>query len=330
MTIPLNYQNQQIPAYSGVTINVTHPNMNAGNPICNHQQLPIQPCVQHSCPYTMSQIPTYAVPQQPPVYNMVPQPMPMVPQNPNVGLSYAQPYPVNNQPENASSSYPAQYYLNNYNYVNGNPAQGQAVQPMGVNQPQVFTNNPEALNQVPVVDSFQQQEVVEDTTKSTNIINELDDRLSEQKDLEKNGKKTKIIALTDEYIMSLENYLNNPNSEIRLMAAKEVLTRFDEDKDRYNDAALNALVNKMLQDPEKLIRIAALSALSSQLASGNDYTVQLLNQIQSNPNADKEDVVQAADILLKMSADTETKYTQVSTVTPVVNQQAKPEQGQIE
>ena len=111
--------------------------------------------------------------------------------------------------------------------------------------------------------------------------------------------------------MSLENYLNNPNSEIRLMAAKEILTRLDEDKNRYDDAALNALLNKMLQDPEKLVRIAALSAFSSQLASGNDYTVQLLTKIQNNPNADKEDVLQAADGLLKMSSRTEIRYTPV-------------------
>ena len=129
------------------------------------------------------------------------------------------------------------------------------------------------------------------------------------KELEKNGKKTRVVALTNEYIMSLENYLNNPNTEIRLMASKEVLTRLDEDKSRYDDAALNALLNKMLQDPEKLIRIAALSAFSSQLASGNDYTETLLKQIQQNPNADKEDVLEASEILLKRSASTEIKYT---------------------
>ena len=79
------------------------------------------------------------------------------------------------------------------------------------------------------------------------------------------------------------------------------MTRLDEDKDRFNDAALNALLNKMLQDPEKLVRVAALSAFTSQLASGNDYTIKLLNDIQADPNADKDDVVDAANILLKMS-----------------------------
>jgi len=144
-------------------------------------------------------------------------------------------------------------------------------------------------------------------TKSQNIIGDLNERETELQEEKKNTKEQKIVALTDEYIKSLENYLNNPNDEIRLMASKEILTRLDEDKDRYNDAALNALLNKMLQDPNKLVRIASLSALSSQLASGNDYTVKLLHNIQSNPNADKEDVLQAADILLKMSAGVEVK-----------------------
>jgi hypothetical protein len=148
----------------------------------------------------------------------------------------------------------------------------------------------------------------EDMSTSNQIIDELDTLDAEQKELEKNGKQTKVVALTNEYIMSLENYLNNPNTEIRLMASKEILTRLDEDKDRYDDAALNALLNKMLQDPQKLIRIAALSAFSSGLASGNDYTVKLLNDIQQNPNSDKDDVVDAANILLNMSASTETKY----------------------
>lgn len=147
-----------------------------------------------------------------------------------------------------------------------------------------------------------------DLSASEKIIEELDVKNAEQKALEANVIKTKVVALTNEYIMSLENYLNNPNTDIRLMASKEILTRFDEDHDRYDDAALNALLNKMLQDPSKLIRIAALSALSSDLASGNNYTIELLNKIQQNPDSDKQDVLDAAQILLNRSAKTEVKY----------------------
>jgi hypothetical protein len=115
------------------------------------------------------------------------------------------------------------------------------------------------------------------------------------------------------------------------MASKEILTRLDEDKERYDDAALNALLNKMLQDPEKSVRILALSAFASQLASGNDYTVKLLNDIQNNPSADKEDVITAANILLKMSATTEVKYKPIqNNASQSKEQQEKKEQKQIE
>lgn len=249
--------NAQIPSYSGVTINISNPTVNASAPYQTACPPQIQPQVQVQ--QSQEQIQT-----QPQMQTELSQPQETLPQ-----------------------AYPPSYYLNNYNY-----------QQNGVDKP-------DAPN-TPAVDS---QEKEEDMSSSTDIINDLDAQDAKQKELEENGKQTRIVALTDEYIMSLENYLNNQNTDIRLMAAKEILTRLDEDKSRFDDAALNALLNKMLQDPQKIIRTAALSAFSSGLASGNDYTVQLLNNIQQNPNSDKQDVVEAANILLKMSADSEIKYT---------------------
>lgn len=204
------------------------------------------------------------------------------------------------------NAYPAQYYLNNYNYNGDNGT-------LAANKPaeQGFVNSTHQNEEYGGTNAYKAYANTEkqnnDMTKSKNIIGDISEREAELQEEKKNTKETKIVALTDEYIKSLENYLNNPNDEIRLMASKEILTRLDEDKDRYDDAALNALLNKMLQDPNKLVRIASLSAFASQLASGNDYTVQLLHNIQSNPNADKEDILQAADILLKMSAGVEVK-----------------------
>ena len=100
----------------------------------------------------------------------------------------------------------------------------------------------------------------------------------------------RIVALTNDYIKSLENYLNNNNDEIRVMAAKEVLTRLDEDKNRFDDPALTALLNKMLQDPNDTVRWAALSAFSANLAKGDDFTIELIQKMQNNPNSSKEDV----------------------------------------
>ena len=293
MTNSVNYQNQAIPAYSGITINITNPTVNppsAGHvcqPGCriHNQNLannndgnmyttnPTQPIN----PY-MTQYGTGA---------------------PNENIAQA----AMPTPNPAQYSYPPQYYLNNYNYVQ-NGEKGNA---KSLTETPVLNNIPPQNDSKPIMNTAIKAPE-EDMNASKEIIDNLDSKLAEQKELEANGQEKRVVALTNEYIMSLENYLNNPNSEIRLMAAKEILTRLDEDKDRYDDVALNALLNKMLQDPEQLIRVAAMSAFSSKLASGNDFTVKLLQDIQNNPNANKDDVVEAANILLTMSAETEIKH----------------------
>ncbi|CCZ50879.1 unknown [Acinetobacter sp. CAG:196] len=268
MTNPM-YSSQ--PNYSGVTIQIANPAVYAGgggiDRVNSYGVSQPQICPNNAC---------YPQPQNPPAV-------------------YAQ--------QEALPSYPPQYYLNNYNYQNnGTDARKnkEASPENGLAAAQTDSEN--AVKQYePDIEEPQ------DFSKSKAVIDDLDARAAAEAEEKKNSKQKRVVALTDEYIKSLENYLNNPNDEIRLMASKEILTRLDEDKDRYNDAALNALLNKMLQDPSKLIRVAALSAFASQLASGNDYTITLLHNIQQNPSADKEDVLQAADILLKMSAGTEVK-----------------------
>ena len=268
MTNPM-YSSQ--PNYSGVTIQIANPAVYAGGG-------------------GMDRVNSYGVsqPQICPNNNYYPQPQ-------NAPAVYTQ--------QEALPSYPPQYYLNNYNYQNnGTDARKNKEASAENGLAAVRTDAENAVKQ-----SEPDIEEPQDFSKSKAVIDDLDARAAAEAEEKKNSKQKRVVALTDEYIKSLENYLNNPNDEIRLMASKEILTRLDEDKDRYNDAALNALLNKMLQDPSKLIRVAALSAFASQLASGNDYTITLLHNIQQNPSADKEDVLQAADILLKMSAGTEVK-----------------------
>ena len=118
-------------------------------------------------------------------------------------------------------------------------------------------------------------------------------------------EKKKVVVLTDDYIRSLENYLNDPNRETRLHAANDIVKRFEEDGSRYNDPALNALLNKMLQDPQGSIRGIGLSLLSTGAAQGNNYTVQLLNTMKQNPS-NKDDALHAAEALLRMATKTET------------------------
>lgn len=131
------------------------------------------------------------------------------------------------------------------------------------------------------------------TTSTTNT--------TENKTTEKKTEKREIVQLTDEYIKNLENYLNSQDKEVRLMGAKEVIARLEEDHSRKDDKALNALVNKMLQDPYTPVKILALSALDSRVVTGDDYTVGLLKAMQNSSSGYGQDAMQATNILLKMS-----------------------------
>ncbi|MDD3437560.1 MAG: hypothetical protein PHC64_10450 [Candidatus Gastranaerophilales bacterium] len=124
----------------------------------------------------------------------------------------------------------------------------------------------------------------------------------------KKTEEKEIVQLTDDYIKNLEMYLNNEDKKVRLMGAKEVLARLQEDPERSNDPALNALVNKMLQDPYQPVKFIAMAALDSGDAKGDSTSVQLLQNIQKgnheqNDLLQNEDSLKASNILLKMSGE---------------------------
>ncbi len=140
---------------------------------------------------------------------------------------------------------------------------------------------------------------------------------------DKKKEKREIVQLTDTYIKNLEMYLNNQKKDVRLMGAKEVLARLQEDESRKNDPALNALINKMLQDPSEPVKFIAMAALESRAATGNQTTVGLLRNLQqltpaSGVNAinrknafNNEDSLKSSKILLKMSGPTVEKEFEV-------------------
>ena len=331
MTLPVNYQQQPMPNHSGITINISNPVMNPPG-CCSHQQytqqnMPQMQPTQYNNGY--NQQPT-SIPQQ--GYQMV-QPQSQVNYQTEI---YPQAIPQGgNQAYNnygapaqqqQNMSYPPQYYMNNYNYINtpaNNNGQPFNIDSATASRPADIVSNPteatpSTLEENNTDNTGDEKAVDSDLSLSKEIISNIDEKKAAE--AAKNEKKVKVVALTNEYIMSLENYLNNPNNDIRYTAAKEILTRLDEDRSRHNDAALNALLNKMLQDPDKSIRVAAMSAFSSELASGNEFTIKLLKDIQNNPNSDKDDVVEAANILLKMSSSTEYKYV------PMNNENVEPQQ----
>ncbi len=134
---------------------------------------------------------------------------------------------------------------------------------------------------------------------------------TENKTTDKKTEKREIVQLTDDYIRNLENYLNSQDKEVRLMGAKEVFARLNEDHSRKDDKALNALINKMLQDPSTPVRVMALSALESRIVTGDDLTVNILQQMQNSQSGYGQDAMQASNVLLKMSGQTVEKEFEV-------------------
>ena len=136
-------------------------------------------------------------------------------------------------------------------------------------------------------------------TSQTDITNNVVNNKTEAED---KAKTKKITPLTNEYVQSLENYMNNDNPKVRLIGTKELLERFKEDENRKDNPSLMPLLNKALRDPSPAVRFLGLTALQLGYAVGNDETVAILKEIQSK-NTDKigEDSLLASEILLNMS-----------------------------
>ncbi len=86
-----------------------------------------------------------------------------------------------------------------------------------------------------------------DSTKSqTSATIDKETVKTEKTEEKKKTEKRKVVELSDDYIKNLENYLNSQDKEVRMMGAKEVVARLQEDDSRKDDPALTALINKML------------------------------------------------------------------------------------
>ena len=127
--------------------------------------------------------------------------------------------------------------------------------------------------------------------------------IKEETKPEEKTKKVNIVQLTDDYIRTLENYLNNPNAKVREMGVKELMERFKEHKSRYNDIALTNLLNKALQDGSKNVRFVALTTLNEGYAQGDALTQQILQKMQTSKDVYGEDAMYASEVLLKTAGN---------------------------
>ena len=273
-------------------------------PLNNYQQVSVQPQTQ-AVPQPCVTNPCATNPQQPVSYQpqvncdangqtvQVPNYSGVNIQifNPSVGVPGGAPvYNVNAPNYGPQQAYPQGYYTNNWgsNGQNGTNANN--------NANQVDVNGVNTTN----------------TNTNTTTVNE-----------DKKTVKKEIIMLTDAYIKNLENYLNSQDKEVRLMGAKEVVARLQEDPSRRDDKALTALINKMLQDPYQPIKFLALSMLDLRHCTGDDYTVGVLQNMQQTSSGYGQDALQASQILLKMSGEPVKKEFNVEDLPPQYSKKGK-------
>lgn len=250
--------------------------------------------------------------------NQIPQTIPTAYQRPAVQQNVPQqPAPVEQQcyatapaacqPQQQSVQVP------NYSGVNiqiFNPS----VTPPGANAP-VYNVNAPSYQTAPAqsypANYYTQQLAKPAATEESKNVTNTTTNITTNKEETKKTEKRQIVELTDDYIRNLENYLNSQDKELRFMGAKEVVARLEEDDSRKDDKALNALINKMLQDPYSKVKFLAMAALQSRMVTGDPLTVQLLTNIQNTSSGYGQDSLMASDILLKMSGQTVEKEFEV-------------------
>lgn len=235
------------------------------------------------------------------IYGTNPQPnLPLYPANYNnmIGRPNANSplYPANyNNGVTSPQQNPAQY-PQDYANASGTNQQNPALYPgndvTGTEQQSAMPNN-------------QANKTANDTNVRYSVSENSDSSSSSTEDSKKTkDKKEKTITpLNDDYIKSIENYLNDSNQKIRIIGAKELLERLKEDENRKDNPSLIPLVNKILQDPSPTVRFLGLTMLQLDYCTGDNETVALLNKIQQE-NKDKigQEQLLASQILLKMSA----------------------------
>lgn len=139
------------------------------------------------------------------------------------------------------------------------------------------------------------------TSIANQSLNEHAISSSSIKETTKPKKEKEIVKLTNEYIMTLENYLRNNERDLRISGIKEVLARFKEDKSRVSNAPLICLLNIALQDKDPTVKTIALSIPMSGYTTGDKKTREILKEIQKSDLAYNQDAIMAAQTMLKLS-----------------------------
>ncbi len=126
--------------------------------------------------------------------------------------------------------------------------------------------------------------------------------ISEKTEGTKENESSKpIVELTDDYIKTLENFIRSNDATVRKSGIGQIIKRFEEDKSRYDDPALTALLNIALQDPDSSNRLLAMSPIAAGCAHGDKNTVKLLQELQKSDKLYGQEAKMATDALINTS-----------------------------
>ena len=171
------------------------------------------------------------------------------------------------------------------------------------NQPNIPYQNSNALK------ANEQPNLLEKTSNS----NEASKADEANKTDKKDDEAKKIVPLTDDYIKTLEKYLNDANPKVRLIGANDLMERFKEDENRKDNPSLISLLNKILKDPSVTIRFVGLLIMQLGYSVGNEETIQILKQLQqANKDKTGEEQLMISKILLQLAAPEAKEVTQGS------------------
>ncbi len=221
-------------------------------------------------------------------------------------------YPLYQANQNPSLPLYPMNYNNMIQYPNGSAPYAMPQGQMIPSQP--YMTNPYAAPYYPV-SQIQPNQQQQDGNNSMNAYGETNllEKTSQkeapktsdksEKSEDKKEKPKTITLLTNDYVKSLENYLNDDNPKVRLMGAKELMERFKEDDSRVAHPSLVPLLNKTLKDTSPSVRFLGLTTLQLGYSVGDEETIKILKNIQQN-SQDKlgEDALLASEILLKLTA----------------------------
>lgn len=187
------------------------------------------------------------------------------------------------------------------------PAPIQSQTPIAPQTPTIYDKSLPSQTVPQAQDYIADQAPREGANASTTLINNLSDQnpipntsIVNNNEVEnKPHQKTKfIVELTDDYIKTLENYLRNENADVRKMGINELIKRYEEEKSRYNNPSLSALLNIALQDPSPSNRLLAMSVIASGSAQGNDDTIKLLQNLTTSDKLYGQESKMANDALI--------------------------------